>query len=190
MVFGGSLRPDNNLVEMVEGFGQANLDGWVLAIVGSGPLADRIDARIASLGIGDRVFSGHRARQEDLVALLASADIGLIPYMPQSRNLLIATPNKLYEYIQARLPIASSPLPMIERVIRANENGAFIDFSSPRVIARDLRRFVASDLPAITTEALEVAARDVCWEHDEERLVGLVRDAVARHASGRPVGVA
>lgn len=186
MVFGGSFRPDNNLVEMVVGFGRAGLDGWVLALLGSGPLQERLEERIRSLDLGDRVRIGRRVRQEDLIDALASADVGLIPYMPQSRNLLIATPNKLYEYIQARLPIASSRLPLIERVISANRNGAFVDFASPDAIARDLRRFVAEDLPSITPEALEDAARRVSWEHDEERLLGLVRDARAHRASGPP----
>jgi glycosyltransferase involved in cell wall biosynthesis len=183
MVFGGSFRPDNNLVEMLDGFGQAQLDGWVLALLGSGTLEERLTARIGATGLGDRVFIGRRVRQEDLIDVLASADAGLIPYMPASKNLLIATPNKLYEYIQARLPIATSRLPMIERVISANRNGAFVDFSTPTSIARDLRRFVESDLPSITPDVLEATARAVSWEQDEERLVALVGDALARHAS-------
>ena len=179
MVFGGTLRPGSNLAETIDGFGQACLDGWVLALIGSGQLEEQLAEQVRSSGLERRVFLGRRVPQEDLIDVLASADVGLVPYMPASRNLQIATPNKLYEYIQARLPIAASRLPMIERVISANANGAFVDFSSAASAARDLRRFVEADLPSITTVALEQAARQVSWEHDEGALHGLVGDAIA-----------
>jgi alpha-maltose-1-phosphate synthase len=183
MTFGGTLRSGSNLSETIDGFGRAQLDGWVLAILGSGPLQGVLEEQIITSGLSERVHIGRRAAQEDLINVLASADVGLIPYLPDSRNLQVATPNKLYEYIQARLPIASMRLPMIERVIAANGNGAFVDFSTVATTARDLRRYVEIDLPSITRDALELAARHVSWERDEDAFIGLVRSALADHQS-------
>lgn len=183
MVFGGSYRPDNNLETMVDGFGRARLDGWVLALIGSGAIQDRLTVQIREQGLADRVFIGHRAPQADLIETLASADAGLIPYLPVSKNLLICTPNKLYEYIQARLPIASAKLPLIAPVLSRYRNGAVLDYTSPDALAAALRTFVEVDLPGITSAALEDAAREVNWEADETELLSLVSRAAGDAAT-------
>ena len=136
--------------------------------------------QIQDQGLGGRVFIGHRAPQADLIETLASANVGLIPYLPVSKNLLICTPNKLYEYIQARLPIASAKLPLIEPVLARHGNGAVVDFTSPDALATALRNFVEEDLPALTTAALEDTARAVNWEADETALLSLVARAADR----------
>ena len=174
MLFAGSLRPHANLEILVDGFGQAELEGWVLAILGQGSLQGQLEAMVQDRGLSDRVFLGRHAPQHQLIAVTSSADVGLLPYQAFGFNHLIATPNKLFEYIQARLPIASSRLPMVERIIRANGNGAFVDYSTPGSTARDLRRFVSEALGRISPDNLEAAARQFSWQHEEVRLVELV----------------
>ena len=106
MLLGGSLRSDANLQLLIQGFSVANLDGWVLAILGDGPMQGELEAMVRDRRLGARVFLGRRVQPRDLIQVAASADIGLLPYQAIGFNHLIATPNKLFEYIQARLPIA------------------------------------------------------------------------------------
>lgn len=107
--------------------------------------------------------------------MLASAQIGVLSYQAESLNLEAATPNKLYEYIQARLPIATSPLPQVARVITEYRNGQLIDFSTAESAALGLRQF-ASEYPAISADALEAAATELSWERDADRMLSLVRE--------------
>lgn len=180
MVWAGTLRAQTNLETLVRGFGMARLDGWVLAIVGDGPLRERLDRLVADEHLQETVFLGRRAAQDDLVPLAASAHVGLLPYLPESYNLRIATPNKLFEYFQARIPIATTDLPEIARIVSQTRSARFVDFSSPESTAAGLRRFVEDDLREITEEQLEDAARRFSWERDEERLMSIVE-----HVSGR-----
>ena len=121
-----------------------------------------------------RVFLGRHVRQRDLIQVAASADIGLLPYQAYGFNHLIATPNKLFEYIQARLPIATSRLPMVERIIAPLGNGAFVDFSGVSALAVDLATFAQSIAPRISQDVLEEAARRFSWENEEPALLGIV----------------
>jgi glycosyltransferase involved in cell wall biosynthesis len=170
MLWAGTLRAQTNLDIVLEGFAQANLDGWVLAILGDGPWQPRLEQVIRANALEDRVFIGKRARQQDLIRLCASADIGLLPYLPESLNLLNATPNKLFEYIQARLPIAATKLPMVARIIDAHSNGDYVDFRTPASTASGLEGFVSHSLDRITAQVLDDAAREVSWESDAEQL--------------------
>jgi glycosyltransferase involved in cell wall biosynthesis len=176
MLFAGSLRGDTHLDMLIEGFASAKLNEWVLAILGEGPLQEQLHATVRRLGLGGRVFLGQHVPQRDLIRVASSADIGLLPYQAVGFNHLIATPNKLFEYMQARLPIATSRLPMVERVIGVNGNGAFVDFSTSDATAAGLAQFVREVAPGITPSTLEAAARDFSWENQEPVLLDLVAE--------------
>lgn len=185
MLFAGSLRPHKNLEVVIRGFAEANLDGWVLAMLGEGPLRDELAEIVRRRGLQGRVFLGRHVRQRDLIQVAASADVALLPYQAYGFNHLIATPNKLFEYIQARLPIATSRLPMVERIIGVHGNGAFVDFSTPSATGAGLATFVRDVAPSITPAALEAAARQFSWENEEPALLDIVRQATTRGQGSR-----
>jgi glycosyltransferase involved in cell wall biosynthesis len=171
-----------NLEVMIEGFAAANHDGWVLAILGEGPLQDELEAMVRRRRLEDRVFLGRHVRQRDLIQVASSADIALLPYQAFGFNYLIATPNKLFEYIQARLPIATSRLPMIERIVGVHGNGAFVDFSTAESLTAGLVTFVRDVAPGIKPAALEAAAREFSWENEEDVLLSLTGQVMAKGA--------
>lgn len=179
MTFAGSLRPHANLEAIIRGFGAANLAGWDLALLGSGPLLRPLEALVTQGSLRGRVHLGHRAAERELLALISSADVGLLPYQAVGINHRIATPNKLFEYLQARVPIATSRLPMIERLLEGTSVSGFVDFSSTRSTADGLNRFVDEVLPNVTEEARERAARRYSWEAEEPRLLEVVDAAMA-----------
>ena len=186
MLFAGSLRPHKNLEVVVQGFAEANLDGWALAILGEGPLLRELEAMVRRRTLEGRVFVGRHVPQRDLIQVAASADVALLPYQAIGFNHLIATPNKLFEYIQARLPIATSRLPMVERIIGVHGNGAFLDFSTPSATGTGLAAFARDVAPWITPATLEAAARQFSWENEEPALLDIVRQATTR-GWGSPV---
>jgi glycosyltransferase involved in cell wall biosynthesis len=183
MLFAGSLRPYANLETVVAGFGRANLEGWVLAILGDGPLRQPLEKLVSRLGLERRVFLGERAAESDLLEVTSSADIGLLPYQAVGINHEIATPNKLFEYMQARLPLATSRLPMIEKIVSGSNIGGFVDYSTEASTADGLRDFVTTTLPGIRPDALEAAARRWSWEREETALFEVVDAAMARRRS-------
>lgn len=180
MVFAGSLRPYANLETVIAGFGRANLPGWVLALLGNGPLEGALLRQVERLGLEGRVFLGARAAERDLAPAIASADVGLLPYQAVGINHQIATPNKLFEYLQARIPIATSRLPMIERIMEVARTGGYVDYSSEEAVARGLHAFVQRTLPGIAPEALDSAAERFAWEREEGELVALVQAITGR----------
>ena len=178
-VFAGSLRLHGNLETMLLGFAAARLEGWALALIGDGPLQPKLERLVATHRLEQMVRLGYRAPQDDLVGILSSADFGIIPFLPYSRNLEISTPAKLYEYIQARLPILATPLPLVAPVIEERGIGGTFDASTAASAADGIRRFVAETLPLITADRLEAAARQVNWQAEEASLVAIVDGATA-----------
>ena len=178
MLFAGSLRPYANLEALIGGFGRAGIAGWSLAILGDGPLRAVLTALVERLGLQRRVFLGQRAPQSELLQVAASADLGLLPYQAVGINHEIATPNKLFEYIQARLPMATSRLPMIQRIVEGCAIGGFVDFSSEASTASGLKGFIDGELGTVSRDALDAAAVRYSWEREEPALLSVVDSAM------------
>jgi hypothetical protein len=122
-------------------------------------------------------------------------DLGLFFLRPNTFNLLHALPNKLFEFIQARLGVAFTPLPDVARVVQQFELGVLsADFSLGSL---------AAALNALTTERISDfkhasgrAAAVLCSESSrgqiQQTVARLIRDrrAVASVASSnRSLGV-
>jgi len=73
--------------------------------------------------------------QAELLQHSASADLGIIPYPHVDLNSYYCTPNKLFEFIQAGLPILSNDSPELRRFVSEEGFGLVHAMSSPLHIA-------------------------------------------------------
>src|SRR5205085_12556213 len=73
--------------------------------------------------------------QRDLLAYCASADVGVIPYQAVDLNNYYTSPNKLFDFIQAGLPIVASDLPYLHKVIVSDGLGVVAKLDSPLAYA-------------------------------------------------------
>jgi glycosyltransferase involved in cell wall biosynthesis len=185
LAFAGSLRWEANLDSLIRLFCAADVEGWALAILGSGPDEEALRRTIDELDAADRVFMGRRVDQGELISVLASADAGVLPYVGIDFNHVIATPNKLFEYIQARLPILAADLPQVRQILEDHRNGRLVDFASAPSAVDGLRRFLLEEVQSFDRATLEQAARSVCWERDELVVLDVFRRAVESARSER-----
>jgi glycosyltransferase involved in cell wall biosynthesis len=152
------------------------IDAWallpsprpLLVFLGQGPLLGRLRARIAANELDDCVFLGKSVSEDDLIAYSAGADLGLIPYAPAAGsaglNALYSTPNRLFEYLMARLPVLSWKLPEIERIVAEAGTGWCATWQGPSELA-SLVQDALTNAEKIGTEAREKAARRFSFEH-------------------------
>jgi len=82
---------------------------WRLDVYGDGPWRPQIEAAIARIGTGDRVYLHGRVPMDDLPRALAAADIGLVPSLPEP-YLEYSLSTKLLEYAAMGVPTIASDL--------------------------------------------------------------------------------
>ena len=76
------------------------------------------------LGVFHRVHYVLEIPWEEVIFWLASADVGVMPYQAVSYNAKISSPNKLFEFVVAGLPImASSELVNVDDAVRTHKLG-------------------------------------------------------------------
>jgi glycosyltransferase involved in cell wall biosynthesis len=115
--------------------------------------------------------------QQTLIACGSSYDIAILSIFPSNLNYAHCLPNKLYQFIQSRLPIVCGPTPAIADIVRKYNIGIVADDFSAEALASCLQS-LTSDLLELMAVNLERAARDLCWDNDQQLLLDSVSSVV------------
>jgi glycosyltransferase involved in cell wall biosynthesis len=85
-------------------------------------------------------------------------------------NYRYSLPNKLFDYIQAGVPVLSSKLPELEKIIQTYEVGELVDEVTPEAIATKIQ-YLAENKTKLAWYAhqCQKAALELNWE--KEKLV-------------------
>jgi glycosyltransferase involved in cell wall biosynthesis len=110
----------------------------VLIFMGDGPAREVLGKIVEKNHLSKRVFFKNAVPQAELLSWTISADIGVIPYPPVDLNSYLCTPNKLFEYMQAGLPMVANDLPELRRFVKETGFGWTAQFTTPNKIARAL----------------------------------------------------
>lgn len=102
----------------------------------------------------------------------ASADVGLLSVRPTCLSYLFCLPNKLFEYIQAGIPILSNDLPDCRKIIEDYNIGWVIKEFSPDSIREAVENLRGQDLSQFSNGLLK-AQNDLHWEKEEHTLIDI-----------------
>ena len=171
---GSGINIQRGAEELVQAM--SSLDDCFLMIIGGGDVLPILKQMVEDLNITDRVCFFPRMPYLQMMAYTQLAELGFCLDKDTNLNYRFSLPNKLFDFIQAGVPIVASHLTEIEKIIRKYDLGLFIENHLPETIA-------ATILEALTDEArranwernLQLAARDLCWENEEQKLLEIYK---------------
>lgn len=183
VLFQGSIVGDQNLHTLVEGFVKLARPDTHLVFLGprNEDVATDLKARAGSM-LDKTVHFMDPVGQDVLLKHTESAHFGVIPYLPYDLNCRYCMPNKLFEYIQAGLPVLASDLKEIRGVLEdAGGGGTLGDLETPVGVADALAAMFERDLDQDRAILLEAAKR-LCWEVEQERYLDIVSEVMDTEA--------
>lgn len=137
LLFQGGFAPHRNLEALVEAMAYVQTADVDLVMMGFGDFGDLLKEKAAQHKLlGTRIHFLPAVPQNELLQHSASADIGIIPYPHVDLNSYYCTPNKLFEFIQAGLPILANDSPELRRFVLENGFGRCALMGNPRSIAQ------------------------------------------------------
>jgi hypothetical protein len=113
----------------------------------------------------------------ELVRFANDYDVGMFLLAPTSINSQYALPNKFFEFVQSRLAVAIGPSPEMSTLARKYGFGIIADDFSPASLARALCGVDRAALERLKGNA-NSAARELCFDRVEPRLLSVVRRAL------------
>ncbi len=125
----------------------------------------------------DRIRFVQPVRMEDIPIRINEYDVGLYLLPPANFNHEYALPNKLFEFIQARLAIAIGPSPEMARIVRAYSLGVVAEGFEPRDMATALSAMTDSQLTTFK-RSTEKAAEQLSFEESGRVLLARINSLV------------
>jgi len=172
ILYQGGFSPNRGLPSLVRAM--HHVDRGVLVLMGWGRLEDELRDLVVAEGLRDRVRLLPAVPRHELLRHTAGADVGVIPYEAVGLNNTYSTPNKLFEYLAAGVPVAATRLPEIARIVDGERLGATFATVEPRAIAAAVTAVLDDEDGRDGTARRIAAARErYTWEAQEPRLLGL-----------------
>ncbi|MDO4242220.1 MAG: glycosyltransferase [Actinomyces sp.] len=149
LVHSGAALPDRHLEIMVEAMGLTNREATLdLYLTRNDPaVIEALREQAAGLAPG-RVRVMDPVPYAELVETLARYDVGVFSIPPVSFNYRHTLPNKLFDFVQARLAVVVSPSPEMARVVTEHHLGAVTEDFTAASLARTIDALSDADVAA------------------------------------------
>lgn len=132
-----------------------------------------LEAMAKADGVADRISFVPSVPFDAIVPAANAADIGYFVQPGGSPQKNFTLPNKFFEYTMAGLALAVSDLPEMARLVTTYDLGVLIDGPEPDRIASALNALTIGQVNHHKQAAL-AAARELCWEREQEVFLALV----------------
>lgn len=176
LVYVGGVHPARGTTHLVEALAALRPE-YHVAIVG--PRREDLDAPLlevaAKLGAERRLHLVSPVAGDDVPAFLASADVSVLPGLDVCRSYELSMPNKLFESIQAGLPLAvSDRWRAAAHFVQEHEIGTVFDVYDPSSIAAAVEAVVETTPAGIADrERLRKLQDAYSWEAQEKVISAL-----------------
>lgn len=184
VVYQGGLQPGRGLQRLVEA--AAGVSEAYFVFIGGGVLAAELQSLAGQLDLTERVHFINTVPLAELPDYTASADIGVQPIENTCLNHFTTDSNKLFEYVQAGLPVVASDLPEIRRVVREHQLGLLVQPGDTASLVTALCALVGdAALRQRYSAQSRTAAQVLNWEQQEHLLLELYRRVMGEESRPR-----
>ncbi len=115
VLYQGWISAERNLAALVQAAAILPEDAW-LVMIGYGAYEPELKRLAENQPWSGKVRFLGRVEPQEMLALTAGADLGVIPYQPVDLNHRLCSPNKFFEYVQAGVPVLAEALPFFEEM--------------------------------------------------------------------------
>jgi glycosyltransferase involved in cell wall biosynthesis len=144
-----------------------------LVVAGDGPDLNRLKEQARALEQDGRFTSLGRVPRHLLPDISRLAEVGIITYPFQGLNNIYCSPNKIFEYAQAGLPVVATNQPPLRKWVESYSIGELVgEHDSPEQMARMIQQ--VAENKSKYADALPVFLEDNRWENEAERVKGAI----------------
>jgi len=154
---------------------------YVLLIAGSGDIENVLKAKTQSLKMNNKVIFLGKIPAETLHFYTLASHLGFSLEEDMGLNYRYALPNKLFDYIQAHVPVICSALPEMEKIVMRYKVGTCL--SKEQLNANYLAEFINSlwanpEQLSKWKENCKIAAQELNWEKEKLKLKQILKEFI------------
>ena len=171
LVYHGIANPSRRIELMIEMMSHLD-DRFTLDLIlmtsdfASGKTKAYIENLKTTILSDSRIKILPQLNSKDVISFINKYDVGVFLIPPVNFNYANTLPNKLFEYIQARLTIAVGPTPEMANMVKTYDIGVVSEDFSAIKLAEKLSSLTGESIKKFKTNA-SVAAREQCAENNK-----------------------
>jgi glycosyltransferase involved in cell wall biosynthesis len=182
IIYQGALNMGRGLEMAIEAM--HHTENIQLLIIGQGDIESKLKELTLSLGLTHKVTFTGRISPGKLFDYTVQADLGISLEEDLGLNYRYALPNKVFDYIQAGVPVLVSDLPEVRSLVLRYDVGAINHSRTPAELGALFSSILEDDTKIRAWKRnLQKAAAELCWENEEQKLLDLYQAAISGRVS-------
>ncbi|MCW7755282.1 glycosyltransferase [Desulfobotulus sp. H1] len=129
---------------------------------------------VSEIGVQDRFSFFGPVPGREVIHYATGADLGVAPIANACKSYFLCSPNKLFEYMNAGLPVIASNFPELEKVVLGHAIGFTFDPENPLDIAAQARKIL--DNPDMAAKMRKNALKSsgfYNWGNESKKLLSI-----------------
>jgi glycosyltransferase involved in cell wall biosynthesis len=169
LLYQGAVNVGRGLEQCIDAV--SLLPNAVLYIVGDGDVLEQLKKQVADLHLEGKVFFTGKVPFEELPRYTKAAHIGLALLEKRGLSYYYALPNRMFDFIQADIPILASNFPEMARIINEYKVGKLLTSNQPTDISQAIQELYSEHHTTNNSLAnFAKAKEELCWEKEQEVL--------------------
>ena len=150
------------------------LENCILVVIGNGDIYKELVKKVDLKNLGNRIHFLGKISPSELHKLTPLANLGLSIEEDLGLNYRFALPNKIFDYIQAEVPILVSNLPEMKMISINYKVGEIVKNRKPIELAKQIEGLIEKDF----SNELKKAKKELIWENQEEKLISIFNKSI------------
>ncbi len=142
----------------------------VLLIIGSGDVIQQLKELAEKDHLEGKIIFVSKLPPDELRAWTALADIGLTLDKNTNINYRFSLPNKIFDYIHAGIPVLTSDLVEVRRIVEHYQVGRVSFDHDPQNLAKILNEMILSPDYSLWKSNTIKASEELTWENEEVKI--------------------
>jgi len=169
---GAGINIDRGAEELIDAM--EFVDNALLLIIGSGDVWKVLQQKIKDQNLSKKVMLINKIPKAELLHYTHNADLGLSIDKNTNLNYYYSLPNKIFDYLQAGVPILASRLPEIEKIVSEFKVGDFVYDHKPKTIALKINEMLSEkSLLQEYKQNAKKASQQLSWLTEKQKLISI-----------------
>lgn len=171
-LYQGGLSKGRGIETLLDAFKRIEDDRSVIVFMGYGPLEEMIKS---ASKMHHNIYFHPAVTQEVLLDHTSSADFGILFYENSCLNHYYCSPNKMFEYLMAELPVIVSNLYEMRRLVESNHLGVVAEENSVNGLLIAIQEASTLDKAHLQKSIQKIKER-YNWQEQEKVLLDLYKE--------------
>ncbi len=170
ILYQGTINYSRGIDKMIEAM--QFIENAEFHIAGRGPFLEEYQQLTRNLQLENKVKFLGNLHPDDLRKITEKADVGLSIEENKGLSYYYSLPNKISDYIQARVPVVVSKFPEMQKIVENYHVGEFITSHEPKHLAEKVKNVLEKGRSSYLPQ-LEIASQELCWENEAPKILEL-----------------